>query len=358
VNKSTGAATRDDTSWAGSSLAARENANSLAVVAADMTLVLSDDDVAGLLELDTLAPVVERALVKQGAGDVERPDRPHYPVGEGLDSEEPLGTGLAMPAYVHGGAYFATKLVGVHDDNPSRGLPTIHAQIVLADARTGEPVSFMNGKRITNARTGCIGGLAARDLANQPVRLGVLGAGAQARWQTRAIAALTDVERVAVYSPSDSRHECASDLRDEGLDAEAVDSPTAAVEGANVVVTATTSTDPVFPAGALEPGALVVAVGAYNAEMQELEPEVFDRAARVFADVPEEVAGIGDVTATNLDEGDLIPLSDALAGRAGREDPEEIIVMDSVGTAVLDVAAASYVYDAAREDGIGTELSL
>jgi alanine dehydrogenase len=102
----------------------------------------------------------------------------------------------------------------------------------------------------------------------------------------------------------------------------------------------------------------VVAVGAYNAEMQELEPEVFDRAARVFADVPEEVAGIGDVTATNLDEGDLIPLSDALAGRAGREDPEEIIVMDSVGTAVLDVAAASYVYDAAREDGIGTELSL
>jgi alanine dehydrogenase len=323
-----------------------------------MTLVLSDDDTASLLELDTLAPVVERALVKQGAGDVERPDRPHYPVGESLDSDEPLGTGLVMPAYVHGGAYFATKLVGVHDDNPSRGLPTIHAQIVLADARTGEPLSFMNGKRITNARTGCIGGLAARELANQPVRLGVLGAGAQARWQTRAIAALTDVEHVAVYSPSDSRHECARDLRDEGLDADAVDSPTAAVEGANVVVTATTSSEPVFPAGALEAGALVVAVGAFNAAMQELERAVFDHAARVFADVPEEVAGIGDITATNLGESDLIPIADVLDGDAGREREDEILVMESVGSAVLDVAAASYVYDAAKDAGVGTEQSL
>lgn len=323
-----------------------------------MVLVLSDSDVAGLLDLEALAPVVERALVKQGAGDVERPDRPHYPVGEGLDSPEPYGTGLTMPAYVHGEPYFATKLVGVHDDNPSRGLPTIHAQIVLADARTGQPLSFMDGTRITNARTGCIGGLAARELAVEPVRLGVLGAGAQARWQTRAIAALTDVERVAVYSPSDSRHDCASDLREDGLDAEAVDSPEAAVEGSNVVVTATTSSEPVFPASALEPGTLVVAVGAFNAERQELEPGVFDRAARAFADVPEEVAGIGDVTATDLDEDDLIPLSAVLDGDAGRESDDEILVVESVGSAVLDVAAASHVYDAAREAGVGTEQSL
>ncbi|MFB6269270.1 MAG: ornithine cyclodeaminase family protein [Halobacterium sp.] len=323
-----------------------------------MTLVLSDDDVAGLLDVETLAPVVEDALVKQGAGDVERPDRPHYPVGEGLNPEEPYGTGLAMPAYVHGGEYFATKLVGVHDDNPERGLPTIHAQIVLADARTGQPRSFMNGSRITNARTGCIGGLAARELANQPVTLGVLGAGAQARWQTRAIDALTDVERVSVYSPSDSRHECASDLREHGIDAEAVDSPEDAVEGSNVVVTATTSTEPVFPASALAPGTLVVAVGAFNAEMQELEPGVFDRAARVFADVPEEVAGIGDLTATSLDEDDLISIADVLDGDAGRESEDEILVMESVGSAVLDVAAASYVYDAAADAGVGTEQSL
>jgi len=325
-----------------------------------MVLVLSDEDVRDVLDLASLAPVVEHALVKQGAGEVERPERPHYPIGEGLDGNDaPLGTGLAMPAYVHGEPYFATKLVSVHEDNPDRGLPTIHAQVVLADARTGEPVSVLDGSHVTSARTGCVGGLAARDLAaGDGVTLGVLGAGAQARWQTRAIDALTDLDAVRVYSPSDSKDACASDLRADGIDASAVDSPREAVTGANVVVTATTSTEPVFPADALAEGALVVAVGAYTAEMQELEPEVFDRAARVFADVPEEVAATGDVTATDLDESDLIPFSSVLSGDAGRQRDDELLVVESVGSAVMDVAAATEVYEAARERGIGSERPL
>ncbi|SEW24647.1 ornithine cyclodeaminase family protein [Halobacterium jilantaiense] len=325
-----------------------------------MVLVLNDGDVRGVLDLASLAPVVEHALVKQGAGDVERPERPHYPVGEGLgDGDEPLGTGLAMPAYVHGEPYFATKLVSVHEDNPDRGRPTVHAQIVLSDARTGEPVAVLDGSHVTNARTGCVGGLAARDLAvGDTVTLGVLGAGAQARWQTRAIDALTDLDAVRVYSPSDSRAECASDLREDGIDATAVGSPRDAVVGANVVVTATTSADPVFPADALADGALVVAVGAYTAEMQELDPAVFDRAARVFADVPEEVAATGDLTATDLDESDLIPFSAVLRGERGRERGDEALVVESVGSAVMDVAAATEVYETARERDVGSEQPL
>jgi alanine dehydrogenase len=324
-----------------------------------MVLVLDDDAVGDVLALEPLAGVVEHALVKQGRGEVERPERPHYPVGEGIEGDRALGTGLAMPAYVHGGDYFATKLVGVHDDNPDRGLPTIHAQIVLSDARTGQPVSFMNGATVTNARTGCIGGLAARDLAAaEPLTVGVLGAGAQARWQTRAIDALCAVDSVRVYSPSDSREQCATDLRGEGIAATAVDSPRAAAEGVNVVVTATTSEDPVFPADALADGALVIAVGAYTASMQELDADVFDRAARVFADVPEEVAEIGDLLATDLDDRDLVPLSAVFEGEAGRESDDEILVVESVGTAVLDVAAATEVYENATDAGLGTELGL
>ncbi|QLG60435.1 ornithine cyclodeaminase family protein [Halorarum salinum] len=331
-----------------------------------MVLFLTDEEVRGVLDLPSLAPVVEEALVKQANGEVERPERPHYPVGAGLDSPEPLGTGLAMPAYVHGGEYFATKLVGVHEGNEARGLPTIHAQIVLADARTGRPVSYMDGGHVTNARTGCIGGLAVRALAIEPVKLGVIGAGAQARWQTRAVAALADVERVSVYSPSESKRECAATLRDEGLDASAVDSAADAVRDATVVVTATTSTDPVFPADALAPGALVVAVGAYEPGMQELEPATFDRAARVFADVPAEAATVGDVAATTLTESDLLPLAalfegtalegTAVDGGAGRRSDDEIVVVESVGSAVLDVAAASTAFEAAREAGVGTDL--
>ena len=122
-------------------------------------------------------------------------------------------------------------------------------------------------------------------------------------------------------------------------------------------MTATTSADPVFPADALGPGTLVVAIGAYESGMQELEPAAFDRAARVFADVPEEVATIGDLAATSLTAADLVPMA-ALFDGADRESAREIVVVESVGSAVFDVAAATAIYEAAREAGLGTDLAL
>jgi len=322
-----------------------------------MVLVLSEEEVRECLDLADLVDVVGDALEKQAAGDVERPDRPHFPVGAGLDGDEPTGTGIAMPAYVHGDEQYATKLVGVHEGNAERDLPTIHAQVVLTEARTGVPEAFMGGTTITNARTGCIGALAVRELAPDAATVGVVGAGAQARWQTRATGTVAALEDVRIYSPSDSRQECAGDLSDEGIPARAVDSPATAVEGADVVVTATTATEPVFPADALAPGALVVAVGAFTAEMQELEPAVLDRAGEVFADVPTEVAETGDILAADLDAADLVAFGGMLAGGYER-DPEEIVVVDSVGSATLDAAAGTSVYQRAKDADAGTEISL
>lgn len=320
--------------------------------------VLSDDDVAGVLELDSLLPVVEQAFRKQGRGEVERPERPHFPVGAGLDDEEPLGTGLTMPAYIHGADYYATKLASVHEGNAERDLPTVQAQIALTDARTGEPTAMLAGTRVTNARTGCIGGLSAEHLAagDGPVRLGVVGAGTQARWQTRAIAAARGVEDVRIYSPSESRERCAADLRAEGFDATAVDSARAAVTDAEVVVTATTATAPVFPGEALSPGTLVVAVGAYTAEMRELDAVTVDRAAQLFGDVPEEVAETGDFP--DHDASALTPLSAVFDGEAARASPAELIVVASVGSAVLDAATAAALFERALEADVGTETAL
>jgi alanine dehydrogenase len=313
--------------------------------------VLTDADVERVLSLPDLLPVIERAFVKQGRGEVERPPRPHFPISEG-DTE---GTALVMPAAIHGASTFTTKVATVHESNPEKGLPTVRAQVHVTDAATGATLGTMDGSRLTNARTGCIGGLSARDLApTGPVRVGVIGAGAQARWQTRAIAAATEVERVRVYSPTpDSRTRCVADLRDEGLDAEAVESPRTAITEASVVVTATTATEPVFPGDALAAGTLVVAVGAYTEETCELDETTIERAARVFADVPEEVAGIGDIRG-RLTEDELVPLSEVFEGRAGRESDEEILVVDSVGSAVLDAAAAEHVLDRAEAEGVGT----
>lgn len=327
--------------------------------------VLSDADVDDLLDLDDLLGVVADAFRAQGAGRVERPERPHFPVGTGLDGGEDapdgdaLGTGLVMPAYVHGAATYATKLADVHPGNAERDLPTVQATVAVTDARTGEPLAYLAGNRVTDARTGCIGGLAARELANEPVRLGVLGAGQQARWQTRAIAAACDVDAVRVYSPSDSREACAADLADCAPDVRAVDSTGEAVRNATVVVTATTSTEPVFDGEDLAPGALVVAIGAFTEEMRELDERTVERAARVFADVPGEACEVGEMRAAGLDADDLVPLSSVLSGDdEGRGSEDDVLVVESVGSAVLDAATAEYLYERAVERDAGTTVDL
>ncbi len=323
-----------------------------------MVLLLSEETVRAHLDLSTLVDVVGDALAKQAAGAVERPERPHFPVGSGLDGEEPTGTAIAMPAYIHGEEQYATKLVGVHEGNADRGYPTINAQIALTNARTGRPEAYMAGTTITNARTGCIGALAVRELAPETSTLGVIGAGAQGRWQTRAIAAVTELDTVRVYSPSDSRVACAEDLSAGGIPAQPVDTPQAAVAGADTVVTATTATAPVFPRDALDPDTLVVAVGAFTAEMQELDPAVLNGSKTVFADVPDEAAETGDLLASDLNVTDLVPFGDLIAGRRSSPDSTGIRVVVSVGSATLDSAAGADVYQRAIDAGDGTNVSL
>lgn len=331
-----------------------------------MVRILSDADVAAVLDLQELLPVVETAFVRQGRNEVERPERPHFPVGVGLDAAAPhesLGTGLVMPAYVHGATYVTTKIASVHEGNEARGLPTVNATIALTEAATGRPAAYLAGTRITNARTGCIGGLAARELAHEPIALGVIGAGTQARWQTRAIVAAADVESVHIYSPSESRNHCAAELDAElDIPVEAVSSPEAAVENATVVVTATTSTTPVFPGEALAPGTVIIAIGAFTPEMRELDARTLERATLVFGDVPAEAAETGDLAGAGKSADEVQPLSalfdDETAESAGRTDDEELVVVESVGSAVLDAAASEHVLERAINADVGVTVTL
>lgn len=263
-----------------------------------------------------------------------------------------------MPAYIHGDDHYATKLVGVHEGNEARGPRRSTPRSCSRTPGPGSRSRSWPGPVYTNARAACIGALAVCDLAPDARTLGVVGADARGYWQSRAISTVADLETVLVYSPSESKYECAEALDEVGVPATAVESVADAVSPADVVVTAATSTEPVFPAEALQPGTLVVAAGAYTAGLQEIEAAVFDHAARVFADVSEEVATIGDLDATALGEDDLVPLGAVIEGRIGRESPDDVVVVESVGTAVLDAEASGYVYRAARDADVGEDISL
>lgn len=321
-----------------------------------MVHVLTDDDIEQVVDLVELLDVVEKGLIAQYEGRVERPARPHLPVGTGLDGEQPHGMGLVMPAYVHGSPYFVTKLVGLFEGNRERGLPTIRGSIVVIDARTGETLGLLEGTRITNARTGCVGGVAARALSQGPVVVGVLGAGQQGRWQSRAIAAGCDVTDIRIYSPSVSRFDCATDLGEEGLPARAVDSAWAAVDGADIVVTATTSEEPVFPRDALKEDVLVIAVGAFTSDMQEVEAAVVEDARQVFGDVPEEVAEVGDIKQAAIDPSEIDPLGGFLAHDIEGARANGITLVESVGSAVFDAVVTEQLFDEARAGELGVSL--
>jgi alanine dehydrogenase len=343
--------------------------------------VLSAAAVDRLLDLERLLPVVADALRAQRDGRVERPDRPHFPVGpservtggtdghgsdtDGRADTEPAGTALVMPAYVHGAEHYVTKLASVHEGNADRGLDTVQAQIAVTEADTGRPAAYLAGTRVTNARTGCVGGLCVARLP-APVDLAVVGAGRQARWQARAVAAATELAGVAVYAPSDSRERCVADLRERGIDARAVDAPRAAVTGADAVVTATTATTPVFPGAALEPGALVVAVGAYTPETRELDARTVERSrGRRFADVPAEAATVGDFDGTDVDAAALRPVADLFDGTGWppavdgpAADAGDVTLVKSVGSATLDAAAATHLLAVAERRGAGRTVRL
>lgn len=328
-----------------------------------MVRILDSDAVRELIDLGALLSVVETAFERQGEGAVERPARPHYPVGIGLDDGDPtnpMGTGLVMPAYIHGDDHFVTKLVSVHEGNVERDLSTVNAQVAVNDAATGLPVAFMDGTYVTAARTSCIGGLSARALTTGPITVGVIGAGTQARWQARAIAESTTVEAVQLFDLDDVMLEEAVEELSGELDCEvsAGEDAGSTVSDVDLVVTATTSPVPVFPGENLAPGTVVVAIGAYTAEMQEIDPHTFERAARVFADVPEEVAEIGDIMESDLTEDDLIPFSELLHGDPSRNSPDDIIVVESVGSAVMDAAAAGYIYEQAMERDFGIDVDI
>jgi ornithine cyclodeaminase len=235
-----------------------------------------------------------------------------------------------------------TKLVTVHPENPGRDLPTIQGEVVVMDATTGERLGLMDGSVVTARRTAALSLLAARELAPRPEGpLLVVGAGTQGRAHLEAFREGLGVSRVFVYSRSSkSAVSLAGHARSLGLEAEEVEGPREVLDEVSLVVTATTSSEPVLP-GEIPEGIFVAAVGSFEPEAAELPPALIS-ASHIFVDTMEgarEEAGdlIQAQQAGAFAWKDATPLEDALRSS---ERPAGTIVFKSVGDALWDLAAA------------------
>jgi alanine dehydrogenase len=232
----------------------------------------------------------------------------------------------------------------------------------LFDAESGEPLAVLDGASMNPFKTGAAGATAVDALARQDAtEVAVMGSGAQARGQLATTATVRDFEAVRVFSPTAEHREAFADEFDARIepDVSAVDSASAAVADADVVITATDASEPVIDDADVEPGTHVTSMGQYHPEKNELPPELVARATYV-PDLRERAtqdagsflaaveAGLVDEDHVAADLGEVVA-----GGHPGRTSEAEITVFDSGGTGIETVGAAHMLYKRASEKGRG-----
>ncbi|PSQ24380.1 ornithine cyclodeaminase [Halobacteriales archaeon QS_9_67_17] len=242
-----------------------------------------------------------------------------------------------------------------------------HFFLPLFDAESGAPLALIDGAAMNPYKTGAVGGVAADALARPDAETAaIIGTGAQAKGQLRALTTVRDLSTVNVYSPTTDHRESFAATMNEELAAAvgAVASSDAAVEGADVVVTATDAREPVFDGDVLDDGTHVTAMGQYDESAHELDTETVAR-AKYVPDLHDRALSDSGEFLTAREEGAVdeehihAELGEILTGEApGREDREEITVFDSGGTGVETVAAAHMLYEKAKDAGLGQTIDL
>jgi ornithine cyclodeaminase len=311
--------------------------------------VLSGADVRRAITMAEAIQAVKEAYIQLSAGQAVVPLRTPVPV------DRRGGVTLFMPAYLSESDALAAKVVSVFPRNLERGLPTIHAVVIVVDAETGQPRAIMDGTYLTALRTGAASGVATELLARPDARVvAILGAGVQGRTQLEAVCTVRRMEKVWVLDANPETAELyVEEMRRRGRPIpEAIfvaASPAEALREADVICTATTSTRPVFDDADLKPGAHINGIGAYTPQMQEIPAETVARARVVVDSRSAALAEAGDL---------IIPIRQGLIGedhiraeigevlaglKPGRGSDEEITVFKSVGNAAEDLAVASLV---------------
>jgi thiomorpholine-carboxylate dehydrogenase len=291
--------------------------------------MLTEEQVQGLLSYDELIPAIRKALMDFSAGRVHQPLRTIIPV--------PAHGGWfgVMPTVY--GTVMGAKMVAFYPGNVNVKKHTHMAMIQLFRADTGEPLATMDGRLITEMRTAAVSAVAIDHLAPPGANvLAILGSGVQARSHIRALAGIRTFSDIRVWSRSqDHAEQFASEIGARVTTAEQ------AVSGADVVLTLTSSPQPILKGEWLSPHAMVCAIGAATPDRRELDEETM-RGAVVVESREAALKEAGDIIIAHA--GVTAEIGELLnGGQISRG--ERPMVFKSVGIAVEDIAAAKLVYD-------------
>jgi len=321
------------------------------------TLILSEEDVKKVLSLEEVTDAVESAFRMKGLGHTQMPPKQY------LFLNKYNGDLRTMPAYLEETDAVAVKVVNSHPENRKYGLPAVMATIILVDPRTGAPKAIMGGTWITALRTGAAGAIAAKYLANpNPKTVGVVGAGTQARTQLMGLQLVfKTIEEVRVWDRAEKAAlKYAEEMKMKCNQASiySVKGIKEAVQGADIIVTATPSRKPLVSAEWVDEGTHINCIGADAPGKQELDPAILVKSKIVVDDWSQSCHG-GEInvplTKGIIDKEDVWgDICEIVAGlKHGRTSPDEITVFTSTGLAIQDAATANVVYQKALKQKIG-----
>lgn len=324
-------------------------------------LLLSRADIKKVFSIQDAIEADKKAftLVTEGKCDL--------PLRTNIQAPKYDGCFLFMPAYIEEMDTAALKTVNIFPHNIDNGLPSSPAQVLLIDGKTGIVTAILDGTYVTQLRTGASSGAAFDMLAKKSCRIGALiGTGGQAATQLEAMIAVRDLDEVRVYDlnyerTADFAKRMQEELKSYGTKITAVKSSDEAIDDADLLITVTPSSKPVFDGTKIKKGCTVSCVGAYQHHMQEMDPAILPRASKIYFDSQEAVLSESGDILIPLEEGIITrddftgDIGNVIKGELiGRENDDEIIVYETVGVGAQDLVTAKAIYENALKAGVGT----
>jgi ornithine cyclodeaminase len=327
-------------------------------------LVLREREIRELLDPSACIQAMEQAFSAYSSGQAELPSVIH------LDVPENRGEIHIKAGHLHGGPYYAVKMVSGFPGNPELGLFANDGMVVVFDAKTGSPAAFLldNGF-ITDLRTGAAGAAAAKHLAPEKIHtVAVIGTGGQARYQLEMLTYVREFQEVRIWGRDSAKawaraEDVSRRPRISACHFAVTGTAQEAVATADIVITVTASREPLLRAAWLKPGATVIAVGSDAPDKQELEVAVLARADKIVADSISQCLRLGEihhaVERSAISKEKVSELGEIITGRKpGRTSANEFIVCDMTGVGVQDVAAASLVMERAKAAHRGEKIGI
>jgi len=325
-------------------------------------LILNYDEVKQLLPMHECIDVMTDALSALARGEAEMPLRTIF------RPQDVRGVMAMMPSFRHGGApLFGLKAICVFPDNAAIGKDAHQGGVLLFSGETGELLALVNASAITEIRTAAVSAVATRVLAREDAsELAIIGAGVQARSHLEAIACVRPIKRARIAA---RRFEKAQLLVEEmhpkfEFEIAAVQTSEEAVRRADIIVTATTSFEPVVRREWISTGVHLNAVGTYSFKARELDTATVADAT-LFVDRRESALNEAGDYVIAAAEGAFGPehiraeLGEVLIGsHPGRTSKGEITVFKSLGLAIEDLASAAHVYEKAKQQQVGSGVEL